>query len=308
MQASWEEPVANWDGLLVLDKPMGMTSRAAVNRAQPWFPRSTRIGHTGTLDPLATGVLVLCVGQATRLTEYVQALEKVYLANIRLGARSDSDDAEGAITPMAVEAPPDREKVRRCLECFRGEIEQVPPAYSAARVTGRRAYDLARSGAEVPLSPRQVTIHEIRLLNFTYPDLELEVRCGKGTYIRALARDLGEKLGCGAYLSALRRTRVGHFEPDQAVPLDADRASARARLLPIAAAVRHLPALTLDETRITRLAQGQGIRLGELDWPTTGEGGHVAVFSSGGDLAVVGYLDEKRKALLPEKVLVQTRK
>src|SRR5262245_64141974 len=143
------------DGLLVLDKPHGVTSRAAVDRALRWFPRGTRIGHTGTLDPLATGVLVLCVGQATRLTEYVQDMAKTYRAGLLLGARSDTDDADGVVTSVVGAVAPDPVAVEVALAGFVGEIEQVPPAYSAAKLTGRRAYDLARRGEEVSRRPRR---------------------------------------------------------------------------------------------------------------------------------------------------------
>src|SRR5436309_1163039 len=150
-----------WNGLLVIDKPAGMTSRDAVDRAQRWFPRGTRVGHTGTLDPLATGVLVLCIGQATRLTEYVQKLPKTYVADVRLGARSATDDAEGPITPVPVDRAPARPDVEARLGEFIGQVTQVPPAYSAAKVAGRRAYDLARGGREVELAARTVTIERI---------------------------------------------------------------------------------------------------------------------------------------------------
>ncbi len=175
------EPTMPPSGLLVVDKPGGITSRAVVDRAQGWFPRGTRIGHTGTLDPLATGVLVLCVGQATRLTEYVQRMEKVYRAGVRLGARSDTDDADGNVTSVPVTSPPDRDAVTRALQAFLGPIEQVPPAFSAAKDAGRRAYSLARRGQDVNLAPRIVQIYEINLISFDYPTLDLEIRCGKGT-------------------------------------------------------------------------------------------------------------------------------
>src|SRR5262249_34880588 len=175
-----------YHGLLVLDKPGGVTSRDAVDRAQRWFPRGTRLGHTGTLDPLATGVLVLCVGSATRLTEYVHRMPKTYRAGVLLGARSDTDDADGTVTQVAVAAPPDLTAVRGRLDEFLGEIEQVPPAFSAAKVTGRRAYDLARRGDEVVLQPRKVQIYQIDVRGYAWPRLDLEVRCGKGTYIRSL--------------------------------------------------------------------------------------------------------------------------
>jgi tRNA pseudouridine55 synthase len=214
-------------GLVVLDKPGGMTSRDAVDAALRWFPRGTRVGHTGTLDPLATGVLVLCVGSATRLTEYVQQMAKTYRTTVRLGARSDTDDADGTVTPVDVLHPPQREELENCLQTFLGEIEQVPPAFSAAKVTGRRAYDLARQGREVALEARRVRIDGIDVLRYEYPEADLEVRCGKGTYIRSLARDVGERLGCGGLVQVLRRTRVGPFQAADAVSLEADAATAR---------------------------------------------------------------------------------
>src|SRR5438876_10601481 len=151
-------------GLLVIAKPSGLTSRDVVNRAQQWFPRGTKIGHTGTLDPLATGVLVLCIGAATRLTEYVQRMQKTYRAGILLGSRSNTDDADGTITPVEDATRPDRAAVELCLSQFVGAIDQVPPGYSAAKVAGRRAYDLARRGNKVDLQPRRVRIDSIDLL------------------------------------------------------------------------------------------------------------------------------------------------
>src|SRR5436305_291397 len=183
------EPGEAMDGLLVIDKPGGVTSRDAVNRVQRWFPRRTKIGHTGTLDPLATGVLVLCIGSATRLTEYVQRMGKTYLTQLLLGATSDTNDADGTLTPVAGVSAPDAATVAVAVAGFVGVIQQVPPAYSAAKVTGRRAYDLARGGEEVTLAPRPVRIDGIDILSYAFPRLELEVRCGKGTYIRSLARD-----------------------------------------------------------------------------------------------------------------------
>jgi len=168
-------------GLLVVDKPSGITSRAVVDRVQRWFPRGTKIGHTGTLDPLATGVLVLCVGAATRLTEYLQDMTKTYRARILLGSRSDTDDADGTITPVEGVTAPDRAAVEWGLSSLVGEIDQFPPAYSAAKMEGRRAYDLARRGQEVTLLPRRVRIDRIDVLCYDYPRLEIEVRCGKGT-------------------------------------------------------------------------------------------------------------------------------
>src|SRR5262245_3651013 len=274
------------NGLLVLNKPRGITSRDAVNRAQQWFPRKTKIGHTGTLDPLATGVLVLCVGSATRLTEYVQDLPKTYETMLRLGARSDTDDADGTTTHVAGVVPPTIEVIQFVLETFIGIIEQVPPAYSAAHVSGERAHERARRGEEVTLKPRPVRIESIEVLGYAYPHLRLRIDCGKGTYIRSIARDLGDKLGCGGYVEALRRTRLGPFTPVQAVPLEADAASARGWLLPPLAAVAYLPRVTLYPTEAERFRTGQSVgmapRVGGLARAT------VAVFDTSGRLIGIG--------------------
>jgi tRNA pseudouridine55 synthase len=297
----------SYHGLLVLDKPGGMTSRDAVDRAQRWFPRGTRIGHTGTLDPLATGVLVLCVGSATRLTEYVQAMAKTYRAGVLLGARSDTDDADGTVTPAVVAQPPDRAAVVRALAGFVGEIAQVPPAYSAAKVSGRRAYDLARRGLGVSLQARKVRVYAIDLVAYEYPRLEVEVRCGKGTYIRALARDLGDRLGCGALIETLRRTRVGPFQADAALGLEADAAAARAALLPLAAAVSALPRVTLPDPEISRLRRGQSVPLGAAgpaEQPVRAE--EVAVFDPAGTLVAIAAVDRAGGLFRPDKVLPAT--
>jgi tRNA pseudouridine55 synthase len=285
-------------GLLVLDKPLGVTSRAAVDRALLWFPPGTRVGHTGTLDPLATGVLVLTVGRATRLTEYVQDMGKTYLAYVVLGARSATDDAEGPISPAVVERPPSRAELDAAIPSFLGEIDQTPPAYSAAKVTGRRAYDLARRGGPVELAKRPVRIDGIDVPAFNYPDLKLEVRCGKGTYIRSLARDLGERLGCGAYLAGLRRTRVGPFTPDRAVPFDADAEEARARLLPLTAAAAGLPQVTLSTASIEPLRHGQSVALTR----TVPSDAALAVLDASGALVAIVTADSAGQALRPAKV------
>lgn len=290
-----------YHGLLVIDKPAGITSRAAVDRVQRWFPRGTKIGHTGTLDPLATGVLVLCIGAATRLTEYLQRMRKTYRAGILLGSRSDTDDADGTISPLVGVTPPDRSAVELGLQRFLGDIEQVPPAFSAAKVTGRRAYDLARRGTEVSLSPRPVQIHGIDLLVYEFPRLEIEVNCGKGTYIRSLARDLGERLGCGAYIQTLRRTRVGPFGVEEAVASGCDPLAARASMKPLAWAVRDMPVEMRPEGDLARIQQG-------LALPTSatalGDADEVAVCDVRGHLAAVARFDRERGLLRPEKVFL----
>jgi tRNA pseudouridine55 synthase len=276
----------NPNGLLVLDKPSGLTSRDAVDRAARWFPRKTKIGHAGTLDPLATGVLVLAVGQATRLIEYVQAMPKVYRTRIRLGA---TDDADGTITENANAHPVNEEAVRAALASFIGEVEQVPPTYSAARVEGRRAYALARRGTEVELAPRKVRVDRIDVREYRWPELELDVFCGKGTYIRSIARDLGRALGVGGYVTELRRLRIGPFTVEDAIPLDAKAP----KLLPMAAAVSGLPVVRVTADEVRRLRNGQTI-------PAAGDG-EVAVFDEPGELVAVGRMAQGW--LKPEKVL-----
>jgi tRNA pseudouridine55 synthase len=207
-------------GFLNIDKPAGMTSHdvvAHIRRAA----QQKRVGHAGTLDPAATGVLVVALGNATRLIEYVQdSTSKRYLATVHLGATTTTDDAEGEVLATAAVPPLDRAAIERALEPFRGEIMQAPPMYSALHHQGRRLYELAREGIVVERAARPVTIERLELLDWSSPLLTLDIMCSKGTYIRSLARDLGESLGCGAHLQALRRTAVGAFLIEDAVPLD----------------------------------------------------------------------------------------
>ena len=295
-------PLTPCDGLLVLDKPGGLTSRAAVDRAQGWFPCRTKMGHTGTLDPLATGVLVLCIGSATRLGEYVQQMSKTYHAGLLLGARSDTDDADGTVAPTVLKDIPDRQTVEAVLALFVGWIDQVPPAFSAAKVIGRRAYELARRGEKVALKPHRVRVDRIDVLTYDFPHLELEVHCGKGTYIRSLARDLGERLGCGGLVQSLRRTRVGPFDAAEGLFLDADASTARSKLLPPSAAVRHLPQVVLGMGEIVRLRQGQPVPLTAPQSAPWGSQEEAAVFDDTGTLVAVVRVDHAGKMLRPEKV------
>ena len=246
-------------GLLVLDKPAGMTSRDALNRAQRWFPRGTKLGHTGTLDPLATGVLVACVGAATKLAEYVQAMGKSYATRIRLGARSDTQDADGTVTPTDNAVPPTEEAVRAALVPFRGIVQQMPPAYSALKVGGVRAHELARAGKEVELAARPVRIDDLRLMRYEWPFLDLEIDCGKGTYVRSIARDIGDALGVGGLVQELRRTRVGEFRAEDGVTLEATADDVKAKLLPLSLAVAELPKVALTADDIRRLLFGQRV-------------------------------------------------
>jgi tRNA pseudouridine55 synthase len=286
------------DGLLVVDKPSGITSRAAVNRALSWFPRRTRLGHAGTLDPLATGVLLLCAGQATRLVEYVQRMGKSYHSLFRLGARSDTDDADGCITAVSA-ADPGQSKIKDILAGFKGVIEQTPPDYSAAKVAGRRAYDLARQGEEIDFGPRAVRIDSIEIVRYEYPEVEVVVNCGKGTYIRSLARDLGEKLGCGAYVQTLRRLSIGPFTLARAVSLNVDARAARAHLLPLSLAVAELPRLVLPGREREMLKNGQSLPLSAAG---VNEQKEIAVLDESGELAAIVEVDREQGRLRPVKV------
>lgn len=207
-------------GIINLDKPAGITSARAVDAVKRLLPRKTKIGHAGTLDPFATGVLLLLVGKGTKLCERLMGQPKEYIATIRLGATTATDDPESP-----EEIPPDsrpctREQVDALLPEYVGQIMQTPPVFSAMKVAGRRAYDLARRGAEVQLEPRPVQVYELEVLSFEWPLLTLRVRCGRGTYIRSLARDMGRQLSGGGYLTQLRRTRIGDFDVGQAVSLE----------------------------------------------------------------------------------------
>jgi tRNA pseudouridine55 synthase len=288
---------------MVLDKPGGITSRDAVNRVQRLLPRGTRIGHAGTLDPLSTGVLVLLIGAATRLTEFVQQMDKEYRTDLVLGATSTTDDADGEITLVSQALEPSRETVATAMRSFVGNIAQVPPDFSAAKVTGRRAYDLARRGEDVVLDARTVEVHAIELLHYKYPHLSLQVRCGKGTYIRSLARDLGRLLGCGAHVDTLRRTRIGPFTEAGSDRVPAPDAVALPRLLPVEQAVAGLPHVAVSRRQAEQLCNGARIVTKpepERDFPQMQE--DVAIFCED-CLVGIGAFGPDRQTLLPTKIL-----
>ncbi len=204
-------------GLLIVDKPVGPTSHKIVSLVRRGMG-IRKVGHAGTLDPRASGVLVLCLGAATRLSEYLSTSSKRYEAVVRFGASTETYDAEGPVVRETGKVPK-RAEIEAALEEFRGEIEQVPPPFSAIKVRGQKAYELARKGKEVELEPRQVSINHLEIVSFKPPDVTLDVECTAGTYIRSLANDLGERLSCGAYLAKLQRTKAGPFTLDDAIPL-----------------------------------------------------------------------------------------
>lgn len=259
-------------GWVVLDKPLGMTSTTAVAAVRRIF-KAKKAGHAGTLDPLATGVLPIALGEATKTVPFVQDGRKIYRFTVRFGIETDSDDAEGKETARSDQRP-SREALEALLPSFTGTILQTPPQFSALKVDGERAYDLARAGESVALAPREIEIDAFRLLSMPDADhAEFEVECGKGTYVRSLARDIGRTLGCLGHVSVLRRTLVGDFAQDDTVNLveleqaSADDATLFALMDPVAAGLRSLPAVKVSEHDAQRLAQGQSVFLRGRDAP-----------------------------------------
>jgi tRNA pseudouridine55 synthase len=208
------------DGLLIVDKPAGMSSARAVARVKSVLPRGTKVGHAGALDPFATGVLVLLIGKATRQCEQIMGWRKTYEATIKLGATTATDDPESPEERQDDVAPVSRDAVEAALRNFVGEIEQRPPVYSALKIAGRRACDRVRDGEDVELKSRKVRVYSIDLLDHAWPLVNVRIDCGRGTYIRSIARDLGEALHVGGYLRQLRRTRIGQCKIEDAVTLD----------------------------------------------------------------------------------------
>ncbi len=248
-------------GLLNLNKPVGFTSRDAVNRVQN-LVRPFKVGHAGTLDPIATGVLVLCVGQATRLIEYVQRMPKRYVGTFLLGQTSPSDDIELPSTFIDNPAIPSEAEILASLGQFLGEIQQIPPAYSAVRVNGKKSYDLARAGKMPELAARTVKIREIVLLRYEYPELVLDIRCGSGTYIRSLGRDLASSLGTGAVMSALERTEIGPFCSSEGIdPSQINEELIKQNLLDSSIAVTEMTQIKLSDEQANELRFGRFLNL-----------------------------------------------
>jgi tRNA pseudouridine55 synthase len=300
----WEEEKVGRDvkGILNLNKPVGISSRAVVDRVGRLLP-GLKVGHAGTLDPLASGVLVVCVGAATRLVEFIQGMAKTYRATVRLGGRSDTLDADGEITWEESARIPTAAEVDAALEGQVGTVLQQPPVYSALRVGGQRAYDLARAGKHAELAPRPVRIDRVERLALDWPRLEIEVDCGGGTYIRSIARDVGEALGCGGFIEALRRTRIGAFKIEDS--LDADdltRAILGASLRPLRAAVPHLPAIPLDADQLALITRGRALDASRLA-ACPAAAGEVALIGPDGELAALGEFEPSAGAVRPRKVL-----
>ncbi len=277
-------------GVLNINKPVGPTSRDIVNRVQR-LVRPAKVGHAGTLDPIASGVLLVCVGQATRLIEYAQQLPKSYRGLFLLGRRSASDDVESEVEVVENARRPTGDEVETALTSFRGEILQRPPLHSAVKIGGRRAYQLARQGVDFETTAKPVVIHRLHVVRYKYPELVLDVNCGSGTYIRSLGRDLAESLGTCAVMAGLARTAIGDFKVDDAATPEQLDDHWQSRLLPPARLLASLPAVAVSEDELRKLQHGRAVRGGPLRTPGTG-GGEFAAFDERGEL--VAILAERR--------------
>jgi tRNA pseudouridine55 synthase len=289
------------DGVLLLDKPVGLSSNDALMRAKRLYA-AKKAGHTGTLDPLASGLLPLCFGEATKFSQDLLDADKTYEATMRLGVRTATGDAEGdVLETRAVNC--ERAAIEAALAAFRGEIVQVPPMYSALKRDGKPLYEYARAGLTVEREGRSVTIHVLDLLACALPEVSFRVTCSKGTYVRTLAEDIGEALGCGAHLSALRRTGVGSLTLAHAVTLDvlsdAEPGARDAWLQPVDALLSTFPSVQLDTEAARRFLHGQRLPFA-FD---AAKGARVRVYGDGGKL--LGVAKAEHGVLAPERLVIQ---
>ncbi len=298
------------DGVLVLDKSGGMSSNQALQKAKRLF-NAAKAGHTGALDPLATGVLPLCFGEATKFSQFLLDADKTYRVRACFGVTTNTLDAEGEIQVEKDASSLAREQVAAALDSFRGDILQVPPMFSALKRDGKPLYQLARQGLEVEREPRQVTIHSLEMTGFwpgARAEAEFEASCSKGTYIRTLIADMGDLLGVGAHVTALRRTRAGPYTESMAVSIDQLEAELSGKspesldhhLLPMDSPAQSLPRLDLDQQSVRFFMQGQAVMSSEA-YRFAAEGDIVRVFAEGGDFLGVAEVSEAR--VLPRRLV-----
>ncbi|PYS87620.1 MAG: tRNA pseudouridine(55) synthase TruB [Acidobacteria bacterium] len=296
------------DGILITDKPAGMTSHDVVNRVRRIL-KTKKVGHTGTLDPFATGVLVMLVGKATRLAQFVDKDEKEYEAVIRFGFETDTGDRTGS-PKSKVQSPKSlrKEDIESVLRQFRGEIEQIPPMYSAKKVAGRKLYEHARKGVEIAREPVKITIRKLEIVDPTqiiepFSEVRIRVVCSAGTYIRTLAEDIGRAVGVGAHLDALRRTRAGRFSIADATTLgDMEKSDdPTAFLLPLEEVVGHIKGFVLEETRVKKTIRGLSTRI-DQDGFENGES--VKMLAPNGEIVAIGIFDADESCIRPKIVLV----
>lgn len=294
------------NGLLCVNKSTGMTSRDVVNLVQRRL-KPIKVGHAGTLDPLATGVLVLLIGKATRLTEYVQRMPKTYRSTFRLGATSDTEDIEGNVTELPNALRIERAQIERALPRFVGSVEQMPPAFSALKVNGRRAYALARAGKSVELKARTIEIHSLSIDRFEYPDFELTIECGSGTYVRSLGRDIARSVNSEAIMTALNRTAIGPFTLENAIASDELRdIDIASHLTPMSMAVASVPSVKVTDRQLDRVRHGISIELSpEKESLLTEErSGAIEAAAIGPDGQLVAILVKRRDGWGPSKSFI----
>lgn len=300
------------DGVLVVDKPAGMTSNGVLQRVKGIY-FAAKAGHTGSLDPLATGVLPICFGEATKLSQFLLGSDKSYVAGVVLGVKTDTGDADGRTLEERSAAAITQDAVEAVLDRFRGRITQVPPMYSALKRGGVPLYELARRGEEVEREPREVVVHELALLGFEPGEramLRVSVRASKGTYVRTLAEDIGAALGCGAHVATLRRTAAGGFLEAEAVPLSrlealreaGEFAALDALVLPLERAVGHLPEVRVPEAGCFYLAQGQAVMVSQVP-PQRGD---VRIMDAEGMFRGVGEITDDRR-VAPRRMMAAPR-
>ncbi len=288
-------------GIIVINKPKGMTSRTAVDYVQEWFSESVPTGHAGTLDPLASGVLVICLGWTTRLVEYIQSMKKIYKTTIRLGAKSVTDDSEGPIEVLEVQQVPTLEEIQLALKTFEGVIEQTPPSHSAAWINGQRSYKLARMGEPISLAPKKVHIHNIQIIEYNFPYLELEITCGKGTYIRSIARDLGTLINTGGYVEDLQRTAIGCFKLSESQAPSPKPEDLKNIILPHESAVDSEEKLILEPALLNLLIKGTKTPF-DLEKTSINFTKPIAILDSDNKFRAMAIYDQTTKLLKPTKV------
>lgn len=291
------------NGILVINKSPGMTSRDVVNRVQR-ITEIRKCGHAGTLDPMATGVLVVCLGRATRLVSYVQKMRKHYRAAFRFGFTSDTDDIEGVVAAVSTPAYPSEAELQAALKDQLGEIEQVPPQYSAVNVKGQRAYKLARQGVKVDLQPRTVSIYQFQLLRYESPDWEAVIECGSGTYIRSLGRDLGQQFQCGAVMTSLCREAIGQFDLKQAVSLEElEQDNWQRHLIPLRAAAAELFEFHCNADQAANVRHGKAIPLAEISVEHNfSEEAQIAIIDPQGQLLAIAEIANELQLAKPRLV------
>lgn len=293
-------------GILLVDKPRGLTSHDVVDAVRK-AAGQRRVGHTGTLDPAATGLLILCLGKATRLSEHLTRMDKTYEGAMRLGVVTDSYDLDGEVVEERPVPELDADAIQSACDEYTGDIEQIPPMVSAVRIDGERLYKRARKGEVVERPPRQVTVHTFDVLEYTPPEVRVRVQCTSGTYVRSLCHDVGQDLGCGAVLSALRRTVVGRHDVADAVPVDAltDEDSVGARLMPMGEAL-DLPSVVAGKASRSLLASGSPLTARNLAGACPVQEGWVQVKSEAGVLLALGIVEATAAGprIQPKRVFV----